>query len=105
MEELIQLLLNLLRKVPYLSESDFLEEVERLRRIEMALGNGTNRVVPPAAVDQPGPVAPTTVPVPGPVADPVPPDEQPPVPTSPELADAAPEATNAFSGVAPDAAT
>jgi hypothetical protein len=74
----------------------------------MALCNGTNRVVPPAAVDQPGPVAPTTVPVPGPVADPVPPNEQTPPPISPdlgvgEIADG--ENTNAFSGVTPDAAT
>jgi hypothetical protein len=108
MDDLIELLLHLVQKVPYLSESDLHADIERLRRFEQSVNNGVSRIVPPAAVDLPGPVATPSVPVPGPVAEPVPANEQTPPPISPdlgvgEIADG--ENTNAFSGVAPDAAT
>jgi hypothetical protein len=100
MENLIQLLLTLANKVPYLSESEKDNTLDLLREVEAHLG--VSGVVPP----HPGPVnapAPAPkVPVPGPVAQPVPPERQPLPPTFAAAA-AAPEASNAFSGVTPPA--
>jgi hypothetical protein len=99
MEALIQVLLTLIGKVPWLSEAERDGIIEKVRGLEGALG--LSGVVPPAAVDpnQPAPVP--DVAVPGPVAEPVPPDQQPPPPTG--LVGAAtgenevqPETTNAF---------
>jgi hypothetical protein len=102
MEDLIRLLLDLIQKVPYLSEADKEDATETLRRFEAHVG--VEGVVPPAPGATNAPVEPPpAVEPPGPVAEPVPPNEQPPVPTSPEVADTAPEATNAFSGVDPNA--
>jgi len=102
MENLIELLLNLLNKVPYLSEADKEADLDRLRAFEAHVN--VSGIVPtkPGATNAPV-EPPPAVEVPGPVAEPVPPDAQPPVPTSPEVADTAPEATNAFSGVDPNA--
>lgn len=101
-ENLTTLLLHLVQKAQYLSEVEREDELDLLRAVEADLG--VSGVVPPKAVDTN--VAPSIpdVPVPGPVAQPVPPDAQPPAPTSPEVADQAPEQTNAFSGTDPTAA-
>lgn len=87
-----------MEKVPYLSEVEREAELDLLRAVETDLG--VSDVVAPKAGSM---NAPLTVPVvdPGPVAAPVPAAEQPPPPASPEVATAAPEATNAFSGTDP----
>ena len=102
MEALIELLLSLLQKVPYHSEEDMEHALDLLREFEEHVG--VSGIVPtkPGATNAPV-EPPPAVEVPGPVAEPVPPDAQPPVPTSPEVAETSPEATNAFSGVDPNA--
>jgi hypothetical protein len=92
MSELVQLLLKLLEKVPWLSEAEHEAALDLLRAIEKAIG--VTGIVPPA----PGSMnAPAVVPEvdPGPVADNTPqPGFEPPA--SPEVVTEQPEATNAF---------
>lgn len=91
-----------MEKAPYLSEEARDAEMDLLRTVEAEMG------VADVVAPKPGPInAPVVTPVvdPGPVAEPVPANAQPPVPTSPEVAGAAPEATNAFSGTDPGAST
>jgi hypothetical protein len=94
MESLIKLLLLMVNKTAFVSEADHDEAVDLLRAGAEELG--VEDVVPPprgptnAPADQPRPIDP------GPVAEPVPPGEQLPPPTSPEVAGAAPEESNAF---------
>lgn len=95
MEALIQLLLTLVEKVPFLSESDKAGAVELVRKFADSVGQGD--AVPPAPSDQPTPEPPPVV-DPGPTAEPVPPAEQTPPPSSPEVA---PDA-NAFAAAAAD---
>lgn len=96
MENLIQLLLHLVQKVPYLSEAEHEVELALLREVETHLG--VAGVVPPAVgvTNAPAPVP--DIPVPGPVAEPAPADSpaaQTPPPTSPDVV-AAPETANVF---------
>lgn len=89
MESLIKLLLQLLQRVPALSEEAHDEELDLLRDVESKLG--LSGIVPPKQ----GPTnAPVAVPVvdPGPVAEPT--GEVAPVATFPGIA--APEEANAF---------
>jgi hypothetical protein len=94
MENLVKLLLTLVKGAPFNAESDANEAMDQLR--EFADSVGVEGIVPPAPVDQPAPAAPAPSVDPGPVAEPVPAQEQVPPPTSPEVAGATPEATNAF---------
>jgi hypothetical protein len=97
MEALIELLLTLISKVPFLSEQERAAATEKLRTFAEAIGKA--EAVPPAPSDQPTPVAaPEPVEAPAPVAEPVPADEQTPPPISPEVA---PE-HNAFADAADD---
>jgi hypothetical protein len=98
LEHLVTLLLHLVEKVPYLSEVEHDAELDLLRAVESDLG--VSGVVAPKAGPTNAP-APAPVPPPAPVAEPVPAAEQTPPPVSPEVAGAAPEATNAFSGTDP----
>jgi hypothetical protein len=98
-ENLITLLLDLVEKAPYHTEDERQDALDLLREVEADMG--VTDVVPPKAEDANQPAAAPDVPVPGDVAVPVPPDQQPPAPTSPEVADTSPEATNAFSGTDP----
>lgn len=82
--ELIQLLLTLIAKVPFLSEAEHENALDLLRAVAANMGHPD--AVPPRPVDanQPAP-PPPVVEVPGPVAEPVPADEQAPPPVSPEV--------------------
>lgn len=95
MEALVQLLLTLVNKVPFLSEAEKEGALDQLRKLETFLG--VEGVVPPKAVDTNQAAAVETPVVdPGPVAEPVPPAEQVPPPTSPDVAPGDVEASNAF---------
>jgi hypothetical protein len=98
MESLIKLLLNLVQKVPYLSEVEHEVELDLLREVEDHLG--VAGVVPPKSGPTNAPIEVPDVPVPGAVAEPVL-DQTPPV-TSPEVAGAVPETANAFAGLVSD---
>jgi hypothetical protein len=94
MENLIKILYHLIEKVPYLSEVEHDGELDLLRLIEKDLG--VTGIVPPATGPTNAPVAPVpVVPVPGAVAARAQNRHFIP-PTSPEVAGAAPENTNAF---------
>ena len=95
MENLVRLLLLIVQKIPFVSEADAEDALDLLRQAAEELG--ATGVVPPKAGPTNAPTVPPEVEAPGPVAEPVPADEQPPPPTSPEVAGAAPEESNAFS--------
>jgi hypothetical protein len=85
---LTELLLTLVNRTQFNSETDRDHAMDLLREID-------GDAVPPAPGPMNEPAATPTV-DPGPVAEPVPAQEQVPPPTSPEVAGATPEATNAF---------
>jgi hypothetical protein len=97
MEKLIQLLLLLVNKAQFNSESERDDALDLLRALaDDLLGAGTSSV-PPKPGPTNAPADPAPVVDPGVVAEPVPVEEQTPPPTSPEIAGAAPEESNAFS--------
>ncbi|HUO47994.1 MAG TPA: hypothetical protein VMU09_04090 [Acidimicrobiales bacterium] len=98
MDNLIRLLLEIISRIPWPSESELERIVGLLRDLEAELGLSGNVPPPPGPTNQP---APAPAPDPGPVAEtPVDPGFVPP--TSPEVA-VSPEADNAFAEAAPPA--
>ena len=89
MDHLIELLMTLIAKAPFPSETEREAAMDNLRGFAETVGAA--EVVPPKAADQ-APPAPPPVVDPGPVAEPVPAAEQAPPPVSPEVA----QATNPF---------
>jgi hypothetical protein len=93
MESLIRLLLILTTRAQFNSESDREDAFDLLRAVEVA--TSVSGVVPPKPSPTNAPRAEeVAVEPPGPVAEPVPPAEQTPPPTSPEVAGAS--ESNAF---------
>lgn len=82
-----------MNKAQFNSESERDDAIDLLREVADEVGGADEIPPPPGAMNAP----PETPDVdPGPVAEPVPAQEQVPPPTSPEVAGAAPEASNAF---------